>query len=364
MKKALALVLVFGLVFTAQSALSGVYGQTDSSLSSITPVTENTNILDDNGLITATDNGTVSGVIENTNPDTTEAPSVSEGLITRPNIVSSITELDNIKIQGELPQIENLVNTGFTNRINQKIQESYLSLNRSGYKNINASYEVYNWGNITSLVVKYDISQTPGQAGKQVVRTFVFDKLSNTEITLRNLVGRDYMGFINNYISSEIAKTPNTYFTGANTFSSIKSTQSFYVSSGKIYVIFDEYSIGPVSAGTPVFEIPYDNTITLNLSSKEYLLNDTEKRFIPLSTVLRLGMDLRLNQGGTMDVLDPNGRLITTVNVNNKNINSSEMLYIDGYDVGISKEFAASELGITVEDMDGTDDVRVSYTFE
>ncbi|MDL2248337.1 RsiV family protein, partial [Tyzzerella sp. OttesenSCG-928-J15] len=253
---------------------------------------------------------------------------ISGGLVVKTDLVDTIDEVNNIKVNGELPQIVNINNAVFAKNLNEKIQQSYLSLVNAGYRSISTNYEVHNWANITSIVVKYDISEAKNSAnGKEIVKTFVFDSISQSEITLRNLLGKDYMQYINRNISEQIKKSDvGLYYSGANSFSSIRSNQSFYVKDGKIIIVFDEYSIAPGSSGTPEFEIAMDG-ISFNLTKNEYIKKD-DVIYIPATAAIRLGMKVQLKAGGIMEITSYDGKTVKEINVNNESLNPLDVTYI------------------------------------
>ena len=291
-----------------------------------------------------------------------EPGNISGGLIAKQFIINPVDEVDNIKVSGYLPQVEGLNRTAFTSILNEKIRKSYTSLVNAGYRSIDTDYEVYNWANMTSIVVRYNIGGEKAANKKQAVRTFVFDDISQSEVTLRNLLGKDYTAYINKYISGEITKAQTgIYYTGANKFSSIRSNQSFYIKDGVIYILFDEYTIAPASAGTTEFEIPLES-ISFTLSHGEYA-RENGIIYVPVTVAMRLGMAVELKSGGIMEITSHNGEKTVAINVNNDNLNPSEVMLINGYNIALSLDYLSSKLEISAHTKDNSDEIEIFYIF-
>ena len=293
---------------------------------------------------------------------TNTSENISNGLVAKKIMINQIDEVNNIKVNGGLPQVEGLNQTSFASFLNDKIRQSYTNLVNAGYRNINTEYDVYNWANITSIVVRYNIGGANSLNKKQVVRTFVFDDISQSEVTLRNLLGKDYMNYLNKYISGEINRnSAGIYYAGANKFSSIKSNQSFYIKGGVIHILFDEHTIAPASAGTPEFQIPMES-ITFTLSRREYA-GESGEIYIPITVAMRLGMKVELKAGGVMEITSHDGKKITVINVNNDKVNHSDVILINGYDIALAEEYFKRELGISIERKENSKEIEISYIF-
>ena len=291
-----------------------------------------------------------------------ESGNIFNGIIAKNNLINSIDEVNNIKVNGALPQLEGLSRASFVNSLNEKIRQSYTSLINAGYRSIETDYDVYSWANMTSIIIRYNIGGEKSLSKKQVVRTFVFDDISQSEVTLRNLLGKDYIAYVNKSISGEIDQsTVGAYYTGANKFNSIKPNQSFYIKDGVIHILFDEYAIAPSATGIPEFEIPMES-LTFTLSRREY----AEKNgivYIPITTAMRLGMKVEIRQGGIMEITSHDGKKITLIDVNNDRVNPSDVMLINGYDIGLALEYFSEELEINVERKEGSSEIEISYMF-
>jgi len=275
---------------------------------------------------------------------------ISESVM-RPNFVNSIEEVNNVRINGALPQITSM-NVRAAERINTRIRESFLHLVNTGHRNIEADFEVHNWGGMTSLVVRYQMGE------RRVVNTFVFDHVSKNEVTLRNLLGRDFVSYINRRIvETKRDDSEGTYF--ITNFNSIRANQNFYVRDGKIYIIFEQAHIAAAERGVVEFVIPIE-TLNYTLSHNQFV-EQNGKIFIPASVARRFGMDVNILPSGTMEIRGEHDTV--RINVHNEFKNPNEVVYINGYDVALSQELLQRELGISVERVPNSREIMVSHTF-
>ena len=275
-----------------------------------------------------------------------------ENIQLRQNLIEQVEEVNNIRVNGSLPQITGM-NTRAANRINERIRESFLNLVNAGHRNIESNFEVYNWGGMTSLVVRY---QTAGS--RQIVKTFVFDNISKNEVTLRNLLGRNFISYINNRITQQIRDEESNIYNNI-TFRTIRANQGFYVADGKIHIVFEQEHIAPRAAGVVEFVLPIEN-LNYSLSTGQFI-EENGNKFISATVARRFGMDIDVTSGGVMHISN-NGNVVR-VNVHNELKNPSEVMYINGVDVALSSEFFQRELGINIERAPGAQEVLASHRF-
>jgi len=276
-------------------------------------------------------------------------------VIERPNIVSRVNEVNNIRIDGYIPQIVGM-NARAAERINASIQDSFLNLVNMGHREIRADFDVHNWGGMTSLVVRY---QMAGE--RQVVHTFVFDNVTKTEVTLRNLLGRDFVSYINNRITNELRADDNgNAHSNITNFRTIRANQNFYVKDGNIHILFEQARVAHERYGVVEFVMPI-NTLSYTLAHNQFVI-ENGKVFVPATVARRFGMDVHIERGGTMHIRD--GQRAVTVDVHNERKNPNDVTYINGYDVALSAEFLYRELGISVEQVPNSREVIVSHRFE
>ena len=275
---------------------------------------------------------------------------ISEAVI-RPNIINSIEEVNNIRINGSLPQIVSM-NARAAERINTRIRNSFLHLVNTGHRNIEADFDVYNWGGMTSLVVRYQMGD------RHVVNTFVFDHVSKNEVTLRNLLGRDFISYVNRRIAeTKRADEEGTYF--ITNFRSIRANQNFYIRDGKIHIVFEQGHVASSTRGVVEFVIPMES-LNYSISTNQFVVKNGTK-FVPASIARRFGMDVNILQSGVMEIRTAND--VVRINVHNDLKNPNEVIYINGYDVALSQEILKQKLGITLEPVPNSREIMVSHTF-
>jgi len=277
------------------------------------------------------------------------------GAVERPNIISRINEVNNIRINGYIPQIVGM-NARAAERINARIRDSFTNLVTAGHRDIQASYDVHNWGGITSIVVRYEMA-----GSRQVVHSFVFDNVSKSEVTLRNLLGRDFMGYINNRITTELkAESVDAESGSITNFRTIRANQSFYIKDGNIHILFEQARVAHERYGVVEFVIPI-NTLNYTLSHNQFVEKDG-KIFVPATVARRFGMDVYVERGGIMHI--GRGQNAVRVNVHNDYKNPYEVTYMNGYDVALSADFLKRELGIVVAQVPNSREITVTYTFD
>jgi len=279
-------------------------------------------------------------------------------VVERPNIVSRINEVNNVRIDGYIPQIVG-INVRAAESINARIQESFTNLVNMGHRDIRADFDVHNWGGMTSLVVRYQMA-AGGAGDRQVVHTFVFDNVSKTEVTLRNLLGRDFMSYVNTRIGNELRADNNgNLHSNITNFRTIRANQNFYVKDGNIHILFEQSRVAHERYGVVEFVMPI-NTLSYTLSHNQFVVEDG-KVFVPAIVARRFGMDVHVERGGVMHIRG--GREPVSVNVHNERKNPNEVIYINGYDVALSADFLTRELGISVEQVPSSREVVITYRF-
>jgi len=280
------------------------------------------------------------------------SPIAHEFDIVRPNVVNRIDEVNNIRVNGSLPQIVG-INERAAGRINERIRDSFINLINAGHRDITADFDVHNWGGITSIVVRYNMA-----GDREIVNTFVFDHVSKTEVTLRNLLGREFMTYVNNRISADL-RNEDTNFANITNFRAIRANQNFYVKDGNIHIIFEQSRVAHQRYGVVEFILPIES-LNYSLSSNQFIVKDGTV-FVPATVARRFGMDVNLSRGGVMQIR--NAERTININVHNEQKNAREVTYINGYDVALSSEFLRRELGIDVEKVPGAREVTVSHRF-
>ncbi|MBB6732188.1 PdaC/SigV domain-containing protein [Cohnella zeiphila] len=107
-----------------------------------------------------------------------------------------------------------------------------------------------------SLVVS-TYTYTGGAHGSTVEDTYnVQNAAAASPLTLKQLLGSDYLKLANAAVAAELKANPDRYYPqdGSDAFKSIADDQSFFVSQGTVYLVFQQYEIGPYASG--IVEIP------------------------------------------------------------------------------------------------------------
>lgn len=142
-----------------------------------------------------------------------------------------------------------------------------------GHEAITSSYKVL-VDNNSQLTIAMDTLFESGDS-MEISRYYNVDKKSGRILKLRDLFqnGANYVTPINSYISKEIQKSPQDYFTDedGNEFKTIAKDQNFYINKdGKLLIVFDEGSIAPAYKGGSEFIIP-TNLISTILADNSFV---------------------------------------------------------------------------------------------
>lgn len=189
-------------------------------------------------------------------------------------------DADVLKVN--LPALENTGNSELERRINYEIQFKMNQLVEEArrrakeYKQafletggreedfipteINVDYTLYcNDGSIVSFVIE----KTETSASFYAERFFYnMDLESGQELTLKDLLGPDYIRIVNDSVKRQIqqrmAADESEYYYSEDegAFKTIRPDQGFYINTqGHVVVVFSKYEIAPGYMGFPEFEI-------------------------------------------------------------------------------------------------------------
>ena len=139
-----------------------------------------------------------------------------------------------------------------------KSKEDYIKYQYEAY----SDYKVtYNKNNILSIpITTYNF--TGGAHGMTYLKSFNYDLSTGDKLSLKDMFkgSVDYKKIVNDYITLEINKNKEIYFTDKDGFNGISDNQEFYIDNNGIVVYFQLYDIAPYYVGIPRF----------NLSNKEF----------------------------------------------------------------------------------------------
>lgn len=144
------------------------------------------------------------------------------------------------------------------------------AMKNGGHEAITSSYKVLVDNNF-QLTIAMDTLLQSGDS-MEISRYYNVNKKSGKILKLGDLFrsGADYISPINSYISKEIQKNSQNYFTDedGDGFKTIARNQNFYINKdGKLVIVFDEGSIAPACNGGSKFTIP-TNEISNVLADK------------------------------------------------------------------------------------------------
>lgn len=206
------------------------------------------------------------------------------GSLARVFIGEQVDETDSIiHVEMTLPKVEGLTDKSVEDRINKEIhdkmtavvEESKLRaavdkkawLETGGKEADYTLREVvvdYKVKMITDKVLSFVVSKTEtGASAYFEMYYYNIDLKTNKELTLKDLLGDDFIAASNEQIKAEIAvraqNPDNVYFDGSDGvdgFSTISAEQNFYVNeAGNPVIVFNKYEIAPGSMGLQEFEI-------------------------------------------------------------------------------------------------------------
>jgi len=147
------------------------------------------------------------------------------------------------------------------------------AMENGGHEAITSSYKVL-VDNSSQLTIAMDTLFQSGDS-MEISRYYNIDKKSGRLLKLGDLFrsGANYAAPVNSYISEEIQKKSQDYFTDedGDGFKTIAKDQNFYINKdGKLVIVFDEGSIAPACNGGSEFIIP-TNVISNILADNRFV---------------------------------------------------------------------------------------------
>ncbi|MFT8322541.1 MAG: DUF3298 and DUF4163 domain-containing protein [Bacillus sp. (in: firmicutes)] len=116
----------------------------------------------------------------------------------------------------------------------------------------------YNKRNKLSILY-YDYQFTGGAHGNTIVTSYNFNNKNGHLYTLDDFFTSDKMyKKVTDYAKSYMLKHPDIFYPDSNDYSSFKVTNKtqFYFADDGLYLIFQQYEVGPYVSGTPAIKIP------------------------------------------------------------------------------------------------------------
>lgn len=198
------------------------------------------------------------------------------------------TEKDNIAVSVEIPSIEMIAeDTGITadeinqeilDRCSQYVDEALLRAEeyRTAFLETGGTPEEWAEHNI-KITVGYEIKQQGGEYLSFVVRGtenwttaysesryYNLDLKTGETVTLEDMLGSDYVAFVNESIREQIGerqKAGEVFFTEEEGgFAGITEDAKFYINEkNRPVIVFEKYEIAPGASGEVEFEIRKEN---------------------------------------------------------------------------------------------------------
>ncbi len=214
---------------------------------------------------------------------------------------------NNTDINGSLPSISTS-NETFTKTINNEITNIYTKRSNtaktSNAKSISFSYEIYESGNYTSIVIYSKVSKLRAITS---VDTIVYD---NSRIyTLDTYLSSADLKVFNKSINDKIKQSPENYKVSEIT---LNDKTAFYIKNGVVYAVFDGDTI---SSSTDVTTFSFTQTTysKYTLSSENYFAQGpNQTKYVPIREVYsNLGYKVSY-KNKTIYVLDGDNKLLVT----------------------------------------------------
>lgn len=211
------------------------------------------------------------------------------GQISRIFVFKNYVQQDERKILNvTVPELKNTGNDDLENRVNNEIRMKINEIIREAEKNVEECMEAYlktggNESEFTPWIIdinyeikcsdeqflSFEIWKTESLASSYFERYFYnIDLETGKELTLRDLLGPDYVEIATAEIKSQIeqrTKTdPDQLFydygkeepEGVKGFEKLSENQMFYINKeGNVVIVFEKYSIAPGYMGCPEFVI-------------------------------------------------------------------------------------------------------------
>ncbi|WP_174819287.1 DUF3298 domain-containing protein [Paenibacillus lautus] len=247
------------------------------------------------------------------------APTVAPQRVTSKTLQSKEKWLKtNIKI----PVFQGLTDTKYQDQLNdiieshaskdiakweQEAAEAAANAQKNGYTmrpyQLTITYELTSDGTDDSLISLKVITEGIGMNnGDPRVDTYNFTNEAEAQrVTLEDLFGKDYKSIVDKAVKTAIAADQDHYFANEDGFQGIDAEQSFYVSDGKAYIVFQKYSIAPGSTGTPEFAVKLPGKgsdikpAAAVLKSGAYYKDKNGKLMVQVSVLRQLQFNVKWN---------------------------------------------------------------------
>ncbi|KAB7673073.1 DUF3298 and DUF4163 domain-containing protein [Bacillus sp. B1-b2] len=182
----------------------------------------------------------------------------------------------------QYPYLTNAPNNKAQNKINQALKKHIIQSNKEyeelkkleesikndphckesnptcDYEYLTTYKVLYDDNNQLSIIF-YDYRFTGGAHGSTLVTTYNFDVKSGEQYTLNDFIKHEKKyDEVTNFIKEYAKKHPEIFYSDIEDWKdfTVSSTTNFYLAKDGIYLIFQQYEVGPYVSGTPTVFIP------------------------------------------------------------------------------------------------------------
>ncbi len=180
--------------------------------------------------------------------------------------VEEINETEEYKVEVEYPEGHGVGIEEVKSYIDKKVDdfkeravEEVRRMREDGFSykyTLNLGGDVYRSGNFISYVL-YMSEYTGGANVNQVVKSFVFDKRSNKQVLLSDILSEEEVGGLLGEVrlSLEKREEASDVFPGVSDEISLDNLDDFYVTDLEFVFLFSKYEVAPGAAGIVEIEV-------------------------------------------------------------------------------------------------------------
>ncbi len=221
---------------------------------------------------------------------------------------SSVNEFsNNTVISGSLPTVTTS-NASLTKVVNNEISNIYTK-RANGSKNSNAksvtfSYEVFESGNYTSIVIKSKVSKLKSVT---TIDTIVYD---DTKVyTLDTYLSSSDLKVFNKSINDKIKQSPENYKVSEVT---LNDKTAFYIKNNTVFVGFDGETVASSNDVVTFSYIPASYDVYTLTKDSYYIQGSTQIKYVPIREVYNnLGYNVSY-KNKSIYITDSNNKSIAT----------------------------------------------------
>ncbi|MCL1788466.1 MAG: hypothetical protein FWG38_10815 [Defluviitaleaceae bacterium] len=200
-----------------------------------------------------------------------------------------------LDIVGDIPRLTPLAGAFYSDinqRLNDITEELITEARRMRARRITFSYEIVNPSNITSIVIYATVASA---IDRTLVRSVNFSS-NGAILTLRDAMGFNVIPLAERILEDRMHRTPESFYAAASV--SLED-QAFFMSNGRLTILFDEFQLSSMVSGVIPLEIRRSNIRIASITQDMLLPSDHAYNLmmVPLRRVaedLGFGVDPRL----------------------------------------------------------------------